>query len=235
MGGKEKDDAGEHPAWGKLAAIVLAGIGLFFAWRYTALSAYADPERVMEWARTVGDVRWSPLLLLLVYTPAALVMFPRPLLTVFAVVAYGPWLGFVTGLAGIGLSAFLLHWAGRALPDRTVRRLAGRKFERVTPVLRKHGLLASFAMSVAAIAPYPVEAMAAGAIRIRRWHYLLGTMMGMTPGTLLSTVLADEVETAIENPSEINFWLIGLGVLFIATLTLVVRRSLSKLEHDAAK
>lgn len=235
MGGKEKDDGSEHPAWGKLAALVLGGVALFFAWRYTPLSAYADPERVMDWARTVGEIRWSPLVLLLVYTPAALVMFPRPLLTVFAAVAYGPWLGFATSLTGIGVSALLLHWAGRALPERTVRGLAGRKFERVTPVLRRHGLLASFAMSIAAIAPYPVEAMAAGAIRIRRLHYLIGTLLGMTPGTLLSTVLADEVESAIENPAEINYWLIGLGVLILATFTLLVRRSLNKLEDDAAK
>lgn len=226
---------GERPAWGKLAAIVLACVALFLAWRYTPLSTYADPERAMDWARSVGEIRWSPLVLLLVYTPAAVVMFPRPLLTVFAAVAYGPWLGFATSLAGIAVSAFVLHWAGSAFPEHTVRRLAGRKFERITPVLRRHGLLASFSMSIAAIAPFPVEALAAGAIRIRRWHYLLGTTFGMAPGTALSTVFAKEVENAIENPTGINYWLIAVGLAFLATFTLIVRRSLAKLEDDAAK
>jgi uncharacterized membrane protein YdjX (TVP38/TMEM64 family) len=228
-------DSGERPAWVKLVAVVVACVALFLAWRYTPLSAYADPERIMDWARTMAGVPWSPLALLLLYTPAALVMFPRPLLTMFASVAYGPWLGFATSLAGIGVSAWLLHFAGCRIPDRTVLGLAGRRFQRITPVLRRHGLLASFSLSLAAIAPFPLEAMAAGAIRIRRWQYVAGTLAGMTPGTLLSTAFAKEVEGALQNPSGASYWLLGAGLVFVATLTLIVRRSLSQLEARAAK
>jgi phospholipase D1/2 len=233
--GRPRRHAGERPAWGKLAALLLVFAALFLAWRYTPLSEYVDPERAVDWARALGEIPWSPLFLIAAYTPAALVMFPRPLLTVLAVLAYGPVFGFMTAMAGIGVATFSLYLVGRYLPEGTVRKLAGRKFEQVTPVLRRHSFLAAFAISIAAIAPFPVEAMAAGAIRLKPWQYVLGTLCGMLPGTLVTTVLAEEVVTAIRDPTRVNYWLIALGLLFIGTLTYLVRKKLIQLEDEAER
>ena len=52
-------------------------------------------------------------------------MFPRPLITLAAVVAFGPWLGFLYALIGILVAAAVAYYAGRLRRD-TVRRLAGR-------------------------------------------------------------------------------------------------------------
>ena len=89
------------PAWGKIFLIVAIIAALAAAWRYTPLSEYVSPERISEWAQSVGTVWWAPLVVMLAYTPACFVMFPRPLITLFAVIAFGPALGFVYGLIGI--------------------------------------------------------------------------------------------------------------------------------------
>src|SRR5688500_6892124 len=83
------------PAWGKIAAIAIAIACLAAAWRYTPLSEYVTAERIMGWAESVGSVAWAPLVVMAAYTPACLVMFPRPLITLFAVIAFGPVLGFI--------------------------------------------------------------------------------------------------------------------------------------------
>jgi uncharacterized membrane protein YdjX (TVP38/TMEM64 family) len=94
----------------------------------------------------------------------------------------------------------------------------------LTVVLRRRGLLACFAMRIVPAAPFVVEGIAAGAVRIKLWHYSLGTVLGMAPGTLTTSVFGDQIQTALADPSRINYWLIGGVVAFFAVLIMVVRR-----------
>ena len=212
------------PAWGKIALITIVVFGCAAAWRYTPLSMYVTAERVMGWAESVGDVSWAPLVVMLAYTPACFVMFPRPLVTLFAVIAFGPVLGFVYSILGILGAALATYFAGRALPRNTVRNIVGDKLNDMTDVLRRRGLLACFAMRIVPAAPFVVEGIAAGAVRIRLFDYSLGTVLGMMPGTLTTSVFGDQIQTALEDPSRINYWLIAGVVLFFAILILIVRR-----------
>jgi uncharacterized membrane protein YdjX (TVP38/TMEM64 family) len=212
------------PAWGKIALIVLVVAALALAWRYTPLAEYVNGERIMAWAQRVGDVPWAPLVVMLAYTPACFVMFPRPLITLFAVIAFGSVAGFVYSILGILTAALVTYFAGRALPSDTVRNIVGDKLNDMTEVLRRRGLLACFAMRIVPAAPFAVEGIAAGAVRIKLWHFSLGTVLGMAPGTLTTSVFGDQIQTALEDPSRINYWLIGGVVVFFAVLILIVRR-----------
>lgn len=212
------------PAWGKIALIAIVVAGLAAAWRYTPLSEYVTPERVAAWAEGVGHVWWAPLVVMLTYTPACVVMFPRPLITLFAVLAFGPVLGFAYSIMGILGAALATYFLGQALPRNTVRNIVGDRMNEMTEVLRRRGLLACFAMRVVPAAPFAVEGIAAGAIRIKLWHYSLGTVLGMAPGTLTTAVFGDQIQTALEDPSKINWWLIAGVVAFFAVLIVIVRR-----------
>lgn len=216
---------GHHaPAWGKLAAIALVIAALALAWRYTPLREVVAPERVLAWAREVGEAGWAPLALMLAYTPAAFVMFPRPLLTLFSVVAFGPVWGFVYGMAGILLAALATYYAGVVLPAGTLRRLGGAKIEPVTEVLRRRGLVAMFAVRVVPVAPFVVEGMIAGAARIKVFDFTAGTFLGMLPGTVTTSVFGDQLATAMEDPSRINWWLVVGVVALFGVMIWVVRR-----------
>lgn len=221
------------PAWGKIVLIVLLVAALTAAWRYTPLAHFVSAERIIDWAHAIGEARWAPVAVMAAYTPAAFVMFPRPLITLFAVMAFGPVLGFIYGLAGILGAALATYYAGRVLPRETVRRLIGDKLNEMTVVLRRRGLVACFAMRVVPAAPFAVEGMAAGAVRIRVWHYSLGTILGMAPGTLTTSVFGDQIQTALEDPSRINWWLIVGVAVFFAVLILIVRRWFIK-QHKLA-
>jgi uncharacterized membrane protein YdjX (TVP38/TMEM64 family) len=212
------------PAWGRIALIAIIVAGLAAAWRYTPLSVYVAPERVAAWADHVGYVWWAPLVVMVSYTPACLVMFPRPLITLFAVLAFGPVLGFGYSILGILGAALATYYLGQALPRDTVRNIVGDRMNEMTEVLRRRGVLACFAMRVVPAAPFAVEGIAAGAIRIRLWHYSLGTVLGMAPGTLTTAVFGDQIQTALADPSKINWWLIAGVIAFFAVLIIIVRR-----------
>ena len=212
------------PAWGKLVAIALAVAALAAAWRWTPLSEFLTPAKINEWARAVRGLPWAPAVLILVYIPAAFVMFPRPVLTLIAVIAFGPYLGFVYAMTGITLSALATYYAGRLLDPKRVERLAGRHFQRVCEVLKNHGLLAVFAIRVVPVAPFLVESIVAGAARTNVWHYSAGTFLGMVPGVAAESVFGAQISTALEDLSQVNWWLVGAAALAIAAFTWVVGR-----------
>jgi len=223
------------PAWRKLALVGAILFALFIAWRYTPLSEVVTVDNALDLARTVGHAAWSPFIVIAVYTPAAFVMFPRPLITLFAVIAYGPWVGFGIAMTGILLSAVAAYYAGRALPGDTLRKLAGDKFERATGALKGRGFVAALAVSIAPVAPFPVIGMVAGAVQLALWEYLAGTAVGMLPGTLATTVFADQLRAALEDPSKINYWVVGGVVLVFVALTLAVRRWIAGVQGATAR
>jgi phospholipase D1/2 len=212
------------PAWGKLALIALGVAALAAAWRYTPLREYLTPERVFEWAQSFGGRWWAPPVVIAAYTPACFTMFPRPLITLLAVIAFGPVLGFVAAITGIMIAALATYHAGRILPANTVRHLAGPKMNEMCDVLRKRGLAAVFAVRIVPVAPFAIEGMVAGRIRIKLWHFMLGTFLGMLPGTLTTTVFGDQIQTAIEDPSRIDWALVGAVVGFFVVLIYMVKR-----------
>ena len=223
----KKKKGGRGPAWVKLLSVVLVFMGLAAAWRYTPLSELITPERITAWARGVRELKWAPIVIMLAYTPASFVMFPRPLLTLLTVIAFGPWLGFVYGMTGILIAAVASYYAGQALPRKTVNRLAGDRLSQLSGALRKHGLVSVLALRVVPAAPFAVEGMIAGAVRIKLWHYVAGTFVGMLPGVLTTTVFGDQIATALEDISKINYWLIGGAVVIFGLFAYFVRRWLS--------
>lgn len=215
---------GTGPAWGKFAGIALAVIALTALWKFTPLHVYLEGNRVMGWARDVGQTWWVPILTVLAFTPASYVMFPRPLITLFAVIAYGPLWGFVIAMTGIQVAAWSSYVAGKRLDPATVRRMAGAKLDKILQVLRRRGLLAMTALRLVPLAPFAVEGVVAGAIRMRLWEFLLGTAIGILPGTLTSTVFGDQLSTWLDDPRRINYWAIAFVLILLGVATWLVRR-----------
>ena len=68
---------------------------------------------------------WAPLVVILAYTPASLVMFPRWLITLMAVAAFGPWAAFAYAQTGVLVALLILACSlvGGALEDALNPRL----------------------------------------------------------------------------------------------------------------
>jgi phospholipase D1/2 len=219
--------SGPRPAWGKIVLFLAACLALAAAWRYTPLSELVTAQRITEWARAIREFPAAPLVVVFAYIPTAFLMFPRPLLTLMTVIAFGPWLGFVYGMAGIVVSALATYYAGRVLKKETVKRLAGRHFEGASKALRRHGLLAMTAMRIVPAAPFAVEGILAGALRVKVWHFTLGTVLGVLPGVLAMSVFGHQIAAALQDPSTINWWIVGGVILAFAAMFWFLKRRLS--------
>lgn len=215
----------------RLLAVVTVVAALTALWRYTPLAGWVDANRVTAWAHEFADRPWAPLAILLAYTPACVVMFPRPLITLAAVVAFGPRLGFVYALSGILLAALFSYLAGLRMPHHTVRNVAGPRLLRLAEALRRRSLVSVTALRLVPLAPFVVEGLVAAAIGIPLLPFMLGTLFGMLPGTLATTIFGGQIEAAIEDPSRVNYSVLVAVVLVLAALSLVVRRWLVTQQH----
>jgi phospholipase D1/2 len=217
---------GRGPAWGKIIAFLVFCLALAAAWRYTPLSELVTAQKMFEWARAVRQVPWAPVIVILAYIPTAFLMFPRPLLTLLTVVAFGPWLGFAYSMIGIVISALATYYAGRVMKKETVRRLAGRYYDAASKALRRHGLMAMTAMRIVPAAPFAVEGILAGALRVKVWHFTAGTALGVLPGVLATSVFGQQITAALEDGG-INWWIVAGVVLAFAALIWFFKRQLS--------
>lgn len=217
-----------------LAAIALLAVGLTLAWKYTPLADHVNAQRAVEWAREFGHHPWTPIIVLLAYTPGCWILFPRPVITLFAVLAFGPWLGFAYSLGGLLIAALSTYVIGRALDPQRVVRLMGPRLTGIVDVLRRRGLIAMTAMRLVPLAPFAIEGLAAGALRIKLWHFAVGSALGMTPGTLAATVFSNEVEALLAPDADVNWGLIAAMAALLAGATWFVRRWFLRQQADPA-
>jgi phospholipase D1/2 len=215
------------PAWGKLVALAAVFGALVAIWRFTPLAHIVTAENAIALAKEFGNRPWAPLVVILAYTPACFLMFPRPLITLAGVIAFGPWLGFLYALVGIVLSSVVTYYAGKRMRRDTVRRLGGPALDRMIDVLRKRGLLAMTLLRLVPIAPFAVEGIVAGAVRLKLWHLAVGTAIGMLPGTLAATIFADQLETAFSG-GQFNWWIVGGCAALLGAGIFAVKRWFTK-------
>ena len=165
----------------------------------------------------------APFLAIACFVVGGLVVFPVNLLTAATVVVLGPWLGGACALAGSVLSAIAVYEIGRLVPLHTARRVLGARGERLRERIVGHGIVAVAVVRIVPVAPYSVVGYMAGAARVHRGDYALGTTLGVLPGVVLYAMFVDRARAAILDPHPTT-WLLLLGALvLLASVALGVR------------
>jgi uncharacterized membrane protein YdjX (TVP38/TMEM64 family) len=220
----EERAAARSPRWVLPIAVLAIACALTAVWRYTPLSAWTDADRAVAWAADFSTLWWAPLLIVLAYTPACVVLFPRALITLVAVAAFGPWHGFAYAITGILLACAVTYYGGTKMNRQTVRRLARGKLTRMTQIMRHRGIIAMTAVRLVPLAPFAVVNVVAGAIHLRFRDFIIGSALGILPGTLVTTVFGDQLVSGLRDPRSINLWLVGALAIALVVGTRFVRR-----------
>ena len=216
------------PAWGKIAAVAVAFGLLAAAWRWTPLAEIATVENVLRWTQAVRGTWWAPIVMVAAYTPGSFLLFPRPVLTLVSVLSFGVLAGLAWATLGVLLAAFVTYWTGRVLKRETVLRIAGDNFQKVSRLLREHGIVAVFGANMLPTPPFAVQNIIAGAARIRLWQFMLGTFLALIPGMLAWSVFGDQLASAMDGSGRVNYGLVGGAALLLVAFTFAARRWLAK-------
>jgi uncharacterized membrane protein YdjX (TVP38/TMEM64 family) len=231
---KRLAEISRNPLFRITAALVLASIVLTAAWRWTPLNEYVTTERVVEWVGGFSRFWWAPLALAFAYTPASVIMFPRPLLTLAAVIAFGPYEGFAIAMGGVLLNTLILYLIGRYGAKEKIEKWGGPRLARVGKLLRKEGLVAVATVGLLPVAPFVVEGLAFGALRLKLRHVLPGVALAMLPGMIAAVLIGHQIAAAISSDRSANRAIIVGTVLAIVVLGFFTRRYWGKLQAAMA-
>ena len=212
------------PAWRKLLVMLVAFTALGAVWRYTPLRDIVTVDSTVEWARRMRNVPGAPIVAVLSYTLAAVILFPRPLLTLATIVAFGTLWGVAYCGIGIMVAALAFFYAGRFVPRRWVEKLAGDRLEGVEALFREHGIMAIFALNMVPAPPFAVQGLIAGACELGVMAYVAGNFLGMLPTLIGWGFFGHQLAASLEDPSSVNKWLVAAMVAVMIVLSVVVRR-----------
>ncbi len=179
-----------------LITVVVSIIMLSFAWSFSSLREWLDIDRIVAALRHFAD-GYGPFTAALAVACALVFAVPLTFLTLVVMVAYGPMYGFVCTMAGAQIGALCSYVLGVMLGRDVVRKLGGVRVNAVSQKLARHGLFAVIAVRMVPVAPFAVVNMVAGASHIGLRDLLLGTLLGMAPGTLVIALFIDKIFEAI--------------------------------------
>ncbi len=224
----------------RIGVLAAAAVGLVLAIAFLPLNRWA--LSLVEWIRGAGAT--GVIVYAAAYVGATLLLLPGSLLTAGAGFAYGPLGG--TLLASpvsvvAALAAFLL---GRFVArDWVARRISKNpKFAAIDRAVGHSGLKIVLLLRLSPVLPFNLLNYGLGLTRVRVRDYVLGSFIGMLPGTFLYVYLGSLVTSASELASgkrpdagpwgQALYWG-GLAATLLATvlITRVARRAL----HDALR
>ncbi len=166
---------------GALVLILLGAVGLAL-WLGTpdveALRLRVDAARM-----------WGPALFFALYVGLALIPCPKALLTAAGGALFGLWAGAGLALAAALVGAVLSFGLGRVLGREAVDRLIRGRVARVDALLADHGLSAVLIVRLVPLVPFIAINYASGLSAVRFRHFVLGSAIGMVPGSLAYAAL----------------------------------------------
>jgi uncharacterized membrane protein YdjX (TVP38/TMEM64 family) len=189
-------------------------------------------DSIAEWVDGISGHPFAPFLVIGTFVIGGLLAVPVTLLIAATAFTFGHWLGFAYSLSGSFLSAMVTYGLGRILGAKPLRLVGGRRLNSLKRMLRRRGLVAVATVRIVPVAPFTVINLAAGAFRVRLFDFVMGTLLGMTPGLLAIAFFGERLSDAVRHPGIGSF--IGIAALLAALIAAAewLRRRLEDRERS---
>jgi uncharacterized membrane protein YdjX (TVP38/TMEM64 family) len=195
-------------------------------------------QQFLEWIEGLGP--WGPVVLAAAYIPATVFLIPGTVLTLGA----GAIFGLVTGTIAISLGstagAAAAFWVGRTLARGWVEaRIAGNpRFQAIDRAVGEHGFKIVLLTRLSPIFPFNLLNYAFSLTKVRFRDYLLGSWIGMFPGTVMYVYLGSVVRRLADlatgkvegGPAQQVLFFVGLVATVVVTIyvTRIARKALNQ-------
>lgn len=230
----------ESPSKQRSARFMLLAVGvLVFAaavmlWRYTPLAQWADAERISAWMRSLQESSWAPVIVVGVFIIGGLIVFPLTLLIAATATVFDPLTAVIVSLTGSLANAVTLYMLGRLVMRDMVLHAFSEPVAKLQRALSSTGIVAVAAVRMVPIAPFTLVNLAAGAIGVRLRDYVIGTLLGVLPGTLALTAFGRQLREIIEQPTPANVGLLVVVVAVWIGLSITLQRWASRRGRKSA-
>ena len=197
MSNRSRHDSPNAGDWARIAApVVVVAALLVVAWR-TGYFDLRDPAKLTAAANRVQGTRWLGPIFSAVYAVIAALAAPVSPLAYAAGAVFGVvrgtlfvWVASVIG----GATGYLL---ARTIWGKPARRILGRYQEKVRALNKGSAFLTTLRLQLLPIVPFGVFNYAAGASQISFVPYILGTAIGVLPGSVAAVYVGDRIMAGI--------------------------------------
>ncbi len=212
-----------------VALVALLAAAALAAWRLGFFDL-RDPHRLAAFVQRARAVPAIAPLFVAVYAVVAAFGLPATPLTLAGGAIFGTVLGSVLNWAGAVLGGAGSWLLAHALGEDAFRRLLGRWSDKLGTLDARSGFTTVFRLRLVPVVPFNVLSFAAGLAGVPFRAYVLGTALGIVPGTVIYTYFADSLIAGVAGASHAAFVRLGIAaallllVSFAPTLVRRIRR-----------
>lgn len=200
--------------WLLMLLYLLVIVGLTLAWRDPVLRQYMEPASLARTGQTLLAMPFGPIMVLGGYVLAVVLAMPVAVLITVGALVFGPWPGMAYALVGMVCGAIVTYGMGLYLGAQLVDRWSTQgRIHALATALKRRGLWAVIVIRAVPVAPFVVVNMTAGAFRVRFLDYVLGSFIGLAPGTIMISLFMDRLTAALTEPDALTY-----GALLVMAL-----------------
>jgi phosphatidylserine/phosphatidylglycerophosphate/cardiolipin synthase-like enzyme/uncharacterized membrane protein YdjX (TVP38/TMEM64 family) len=213
-----------------LGVLALSLAVIAAVWRYTPLRDWVNLATLIGLARNLDSLPFTPLAIFVGYMIAGMLV-PITVLIAATGIVFGPVAGAVYAIAGSLASATVSYWLGHWLGRDTVRMLVGARINRLSKRIARRGILAMVVIRILPIAPFTIINVVAGASHLLFRDFMIGTLLGMAPGIILTVTFVHNLAEVIRHPSAGTFVVLALVATLLIGMAVLLQRVLPNNER----
>lgn len=221
----------------RLAILVVLVVGAVLLASRLGLFELRDPRHLAAVVRQAREVRWIAPRFVVVYGVVASFGLPATPFTLAGGAIFGTVLGSIFNWCGAMLGAIGSFMLAKLLGRDALRRLLGRRADRLDGLVERGGFATMFRLRLLPVVPFNVLSFAAGIAGVRFRDYVLGTALGIVPGTIVYTYFADSLISGAEGASRAAFAKVGIaaGLLLVVSFAPRLLRRVRRGRASAAR
>jgi len=197
-----------------LIVLLVAAGGLALFWVFDGATSVAGVQARIA---SLGD--WAPAGFILLYAIATVAFIPGGLFDVVGGVLFGPVWGSLINLAGATLGAAAAFLIARYIAGDWVERRAGPRLQKVVRSVETDGWQFVAFVRLVPIFPYTIVNYLLGVTRIPFHHYMLATVVFMTPSTVAYTWIGHASSEAMTGDTDnIRYALAALALIAVVIM-----------------
>lgn len=225
----------------KLILLLVIALSGFLAYSFTPLGEYIQPVLMEGFFESIKGFWWTPLVFIGLYAVLTTLGVPMVVMTFVAGFTFGIMYGTLYVLIGANIGANIAFDLARYLGRDFISRHIRGPFDRIDRQLRNQGFLRMLQLRLIPVIPFNLFNFAAGLSGIRKLHFVLGTAIGIMPGTFIYVYTAaslmqvymagaelDELARSALRSSALTNLGIALALLVTISLTPVAFRKLRR-------
>ena len=211
----------------KLAVLVTVLVGAAAIVKFTPIGNHFTRDGVIAALGAARGSLWAPLVFVFAYATATAFALPGSLLTIAGGAVFGFGWGSLLNSLGANIGASAAFGTSRFLGREGIEGLVGGRLDGLNKATEQHGFMGLLILRLIPLVPFNALNFGSGLTAMRWRDYILATVVGILPGTLVYTFFADALvqgSTAAGETARTRMWIAAGLFLALSLVPLIARR-----------